>query len=134
MKKMIIGMVAAMLAFGSMNANAQGKYKGRNHHRDVHYTIEAPAPLYGPHAASAYKMHRHAPKHHHAPAPRRHAIHYPVPRPVVVYHPTPVPVLPPPAQKDFPGGPVVKLLPVNVGDTGSIPGPGRLHMPMHQNS
>ena len=26
---MIIGMVAAMLAFGSMNANAQGKYKGR---------------------------------------------------------------------------------------------------------
>ena len=38
------------------------------------------------------------------------------------------------AQKDFPGGPVVKLLPVNVGDTGSIPGPGRLHMPMHQNS
>lgn len=52
MKKMIIGMVAAMLAFGSMNANAQGKYKGRNHHRDVHYTIEAPAPLHGPHAAS----------------------------------------------------------------------------------
>ena len=38
------------------------------------------------------------------------------------------------AQKDFPGGPVVKLLPVNVGDTGSIPGPGRLHMPMHHNS
>ena len=26
---------------------------------------------------------------------------------------------------DFPGGPVVKNLPANVGDTGSIPGPGR---------
>ena len=30
---------------------------------------------------------------------------------------------------DFPGGPVVKNPPVNVGDTGSIPGPGRFHMP-----
>ena len=30
---------------------------------------------------------------------------------------------------DFPGGPVVKNLPVNAGDTGSIPGPGRSHMP-----
>ena len=29
---------------------------------------------------------------------------------------------------DFPGCPVVKSLPVNVGDTGSIPGPGRFHM------
>ena len=30
---------------------------------------------------------------------------------------------------DFPGSLVVKNLPVNGGDTGSIPGPGRLHMP-----
>ena len=29
---------------------------------------------------------------------------------------------------DFPGGPV-KVLPVNVGDTGSIPGQGRFHVP-----
>lgn len=28
----------------------------------------------------------------------------------------------------FPGGPVVKHLPVNVGDTGFIPDPGRSHM------
>ena len=31
---------------------------------------------------------------------------------------------------DSPGGPVVKNLPVNAGDTGSIPGPGRSHMPL----
>ena len=31
--------------------------------------------------------------------------------------------------KDFPGGPVVKDPPANAGDTGSIPGPGRSHMP-----
>ena len=30
---------------------------------------------------------------------------------------------------DFPGGPVVKNLPANAGDTGLIPGPGRSHMP-----
>ena len=30
--------------------------------------------------------------------------------------------------QDFPGGPVVKNLPANAGDMGSIPGPGRLHM------
>ena len=30
---------------------------------------------------------------------------------------------------DFPGGAVVKDLPANAGDTGSIPGPGRSHMP-----
>ena len=30
--------------------------------------------------------------------------------------------------KDFAGGPVVKNLPCNAGDTGSIPGPGRSHM------
>jgi len=30
---------------------------------------------------------------------------------------------------DFPGGPVVKNLPANAGDTGSIPGPGKFHMP-----
>ena len=29
---------------------------------------------------------------------------------------------------DFPGGPVVKNLPVNAGDTGWIPGPGRFHV------
>ena len=29
---------------------------------------------------------------------------------------------------DLPGGPVVKNPPANVGDSGSIPGPGRLHM------
>ena len=29
----------------------------------------------------------------------------------------------------FPGGPVVKDLPVNAGDTGLIPDPGRFHMP-----
>jgi len=31
--------------------------------------------------------------------------------------------------EDFPGGPVVKDLPAKVGDTGSIPGPGRSHIP-----
>ena len=31
--------------------------------------------------------------------------------------------------KDFPGGAVVKNPPTNAGDTGSIPGPGRPHMP-----
>ena len=31
--------------------------------------------------------------------------------------------------EDFPGGTVVKNPPVNAGDTGSIPGPGRSHMP-----
>ena len=30
---------------------------------------------------------------------------------------------------DFPGGPVVKNLPANAGDMGSIPGPGRSHVP-----
>ena len=29
----------------------------------------------------------------------------------------------------FPGGAVVKNMPTNAGDTGSSPGPGRLHMP-----
>ena len=29
----------------------------------------------------------------------------------------------------FPGGSMVKKLPVNAGDTGSIPDPGRSHMP-----
>ena len=32
---------------------------------------------------------------------------------------------------DFPGGPVVSNLPANAGDTGSIPGPGRSHIPSH---
>ena len=32
-------------------------------------------------------------------------------------------------QLDFPGGPVVKNLPANARDTGSIPDPGRSHMP-----
>ena len=31
--------------------------------------------------------------------------------------------------RDFPGGAVVKNPPVNAGDMGSIPGPGRSHMP-----
>ena len=30
---------------------------------------------------------------------------------------------------DFPAGLVIKNLPVKAGDTGSIPGPGRHHMP-----
>ena len=30
--------------------------------------------------------------------------------------------------RDFPGGTVVKNPPANVGDMGSIPGPGRFHM------
>ena len=30
---------------------------------------------------------------------------------------------------DFPGGELVKNLPANAGDTDSIPGPGRSHMP-----
>ena len=32
-----------------------------------------------------------------------------------------------PSVEDFPGGPVVKNLPANVGDTGSIPVSGRSH-------
>ena len=31
--------------------------------------------------------------------------------------------------KDFPGSPVFKNLPANAGDTGSIPGPGKSHVP-----
>ena len=31
--------------------------------------------------------------------------------------------------QDFPGGLVVKNLPANAGDTGSIPVPGRFHKP-----
>ena len=31
-------------------------------------------------------------------------------------------------EQDFPGGPAVKKPPANAGDTGSILGPGRLHM------
>ena len=30
---------------------------------------------------------------------------------------------------DFPGGPVVNNPPASGGDTGSVPGPGRFHMP-----
>ena len=30
--------------------------------------------------------------------------------------------------QDSPGGPSVKNLPANAGDTGSIPGPGKSHM------
>ena len=30
---------------------------------------------------------------------------------------------------DFPGGAVIKNPPANAGDMGSIPGPGRSHMP-----
>ena len=41
-------------------------------------------------------------------------------------------------QRDLPGGTVDKNLPANAGDMGSIPGPGRFHMPratklMHHN-
>ena len=32
--------------------------------------------------------------------------------------------------RDFSGGPVVKNLPANGGDGGSIPGQGRSHMPL----
>ena len=32
-------------------------------------------------------------------------------------------------RQDFPGGPVVESPPCNAGDTGSIPSPGRSHMP-----
>ena len=32
--------------------------------------------------------------------------------------------------KHFPGGAMVENPPANVGDTGSIPGPGRSHMPL----
>ena len=31
--------------------------------------------------------------------------------------------------KEFPGGPLVGSQPVNPGDMGSIPDPGRFHMP-----
>ena len=31
--------------------------------------------------------------------------------------------------RDFPGSPVVKTLPANAEDTGSIPGVGRSHVP-----
>ena len=34
----------------------------------------------------------------------------------------------------LPGGPVVKSLPANAGDLGSIPGPGRSHMPVHHDT
>ena len=33
------------------------------------------------------------------------------------------------SMKGFPGGAVDKNPPANAGDTGSIPGPGRSHMP-----
>ena len=33
---------------------------------------------------------------------------------------------------DFPGGSVDKNPPASAGDTGSIPGPGRFHMPWNQ--
>ena len=32
-------------------------------------------------------------------------------------------------EEDFPGGSVIKNTPANAGDTCSIPGPGRSHMP-----
>ena len=35
---------------------------------------------------------------------------------------------------DFPGGPVVKNLPANAGDVGSIPGMGRFHMPLRSHT
>ena len=36
--------------------------------------------------------------------------------------------------RDFPGGAVVKNPPANAGDMGSIPGPGRSHMPWSNKS
>ena len=36
------------------------------------------------------------------------------------------------AVSDFPGGPGVKNLPANAGDTSLTPGPGRFHM-LHSN-
>ena len=38
--------------------------------------------------------------------------------------------LPKSTNRDFPGGPVVKNSPSNIGDLGSIPGPGRSHVPL----
>ena len=35
--------------------------------------------------------------------------------------------------RDLPGGAVVKNPPANAGDMGSIPGPGRSHMPVRHN-
>ena len=32
--------------------------------------------------------------------------------------------------KDFPAGPVIETLPASAGDMGSIPGPGKFHMPL----
>ena len=37
--------------------------------------------------------------------------------------------LPKSTNRDFPGGPVVKNSPSNTVDLGSIPGPGRSHVP-----
>ena len=47
------------------------------------------------------------------------------------YHLTPVrmTVIKKSTIRDFPGGAVVKNPPASAGDTGSIPGPGRSHMP-----
>ena len=42
-----------------------------------------------------------------------------------IQHPFMINVL----NKGFPGGTVVKNPPASSGDTGSSPGPGRLHMP-----
>ena len=42
---------------------------------------------------------------------------------------TPIPPLRNYANQGFPGGSVIKNPPINAGDTGSIPGPGRSHMP-----
>ena len=35
--------------------------------------------------------------------------------------------------QDFPGGRVDKNLSANAGDMGSVPGPGRFHMPLQSN-
>ena len=35
--------------------------------------------------------------------------------------------------RNFPGGPVIRNLPANSGDTGSIPDPGRFHVPQGTN-
>ena len=46
--------------------------------------------------------------------------------------PNPIPITSKSLKQDgvgFPGGSVVKNLPANAGDMGSIPDPGRFHMP-----
>ena len=45
------------------------------------------------------------------------------------YHGFPLLIKKDPVPRDFPGGSVVKNPPAKAGETGSIPAPGRFHMP-----